>query len=64
MVWDEKTSNDVLPGGLMGTFDEATRDFFANTNVHMLTVFRKKDRTNFFADAIYNTCYRYARTTA
>ena len=60
LVWDEKTSNDVMPGGLMGTHDEATKEFFNGTNVHMLYVYRKKDRTNLITDAIYNTCYRCA----
>ena len=39
MVWDEKTSNDALPG-LLGTHDEDTRDFFKDTNVKCVMVGR------------------------
>merc|ERR1711981_1011334 len=31
LVWNEKLSTDVLPGGFMGTHDEDTRQFFKDT---------------------------------
>ena len=33
IVWDERTSNDFIPGGFMGTHDEETFNFFADTHV-------------------------------
>ena len=33
VVWDERTSNDIIPGGFMGTHDEETFAFFSETNV-------------------------------
>lgn len=33
VVWDERTSNAIIPGGFMGTHDEETFTYFADTNV-------------------------------
>jgi len=33
IVWDERTSNAFIPGGFMGTHDEETNNFFADTKV-------------------------------
>ena len=41
MIWNEKTSNDILPGK-MGTHDEETRRFFEDTNVECVLVGRQQ----------------------
>ena len=33
VVWDERTSNDFIPGGFMGTHDEETFNYFADSAV-------------------------------
>ena len=57
LMWDESTSNEIITKGVMGTYDEETRECFKGTNVHMEYVLRKKDRSNFLAEAIYSTVY-------
>ena len=59
LVWDEKTSNDLIKKGVVGTYDEETKRFFDGTNVHMEYVYRRKGASNPIVDAVYSTVYRF-----
>ena len=50
MVWDEVASNKYYEGGLMGTHDEATFEYFQKTKVHAIKVPRSNDKAGPFAD--------------
>jgi phospholipase D1/2 len=45
LVWDDATSNIVMPG-VMGTHDEVARRFFANTQVHLRLAPMQGDERN------------------
>ena len=61
MVWDEKTSTDVLPG-LLGTHDEDTRDFFKDTNVKCVMVGRGRS-DGVVLDILAGTVYTHHQKT-
>ena len=61
MVWDEKTSTDVLPG-LLGTHDEDTRDFFKDTNVKCVMVGRSRS-DGVVLDILAGTVYTHHQKT-
>ena len=61
MVWDEKTSNDALPG-LLGTHDEDTRDFFKDTNVKCVMVGRGRS-DGVVLDKLAGTVYTHHQKT-
>ena len=45
LVWNERHSNDLLPG-MMGTHDEDTRRFFEGTNVECVLVGRGRQKSH------------------
>lgn len=62
LVWDEKTSNEVLPG-LMGTHDEETCNYFKGTGVHCGMVSRQKTTGGALGDHWSSTCYSHHQKT-
>ena len=58
MVWNEKMSTDFIPGGFMGTHDEATFEFFSGTAVDCALVGRQKT-DGVLADQFVNGCYTH-----
>ena len=61
MVWNEMASTDVL-AGMMGTHDEATRNFFAGTAVDCVVVSRSKT-DGVLADTFVAGCYTHHQKT-
>ena len=61
LVWNEMTSTDVL-AGMMGTHDEATRNFFAGTAVNCVVVSREKS-DGVLADTFVSSCYTHHQKT-
>lgn len=57
LVWDEKLSTDLTPG-LMGTHDEETGRYFANTGVTVVLVPRGRDSGGITSQLI-STCYSH-----
>ena len=62
MVWNEKMSTDFIPGGFMGTHDEATFEFFNGTDVDCALVGRQKT-DGLLADQFVNGCYTHHQKT-
>ena len=61
LIWNEKLSNEVMPG-LMGTHDEETRIFFEGTNVEVAVVPRMKKLDgvgSFLRNQFSQTCYTH-----
>ena len=64
LVWDEKTSNDLIKKGIVGTYDEETKRFFQGTNVHMEYVYREMDQPlNPLQGVVYKAIYRSVMVT-
>ncbi len=61
LVWNEKLSTDDNPG-LMGTHDEDTRKFFADTRVECMLVGRAK-REGVLASEFVGSCYTHHQKT-
>ena len=58
LIWDEKLSTDVTPG-LMGTHDEETAKYFADTPVKIILVPRNRDSCNVLKSQFTSTCYSH-----
>ena len=61
MVWNEKTSNNLMEGQ-MGTHDEDTRMFFEDTNVDCILASRQQS-DGVFANQFSSTCYTHHQKT-
>lgn len=62
LIWDEKLSTEVTPG-LMGTHDEETARYFANTEVKLVLVPRQRDSCNVLTSQFISTCYSHHQKT-
>lgn len=65
LIWNEKLSTEVTPG-LMGTHDEATRDYFLGSNVEVAVVPRMRmleGITSFIRNQFSETCYTHHQKT-
>ncbi|MCL4148453.1 UNVERIFIED_CONTAM: hypothetical protein GTU68_052418 [Idotea baltica] len=60
MVWDELTSTDFNKEGTMGTSDQATADFFKNTDVTVILVPRERHSKDVSTkEKFTNFCYTH-----
>merc|ERR1719469_50423 len=59
LIWDEALSNDVYPPGMMGTHDEATYDYFLNSNVQCLKAPRGKEAANAIEKRFVTTTFTH-----
>ena len=57
LIWDEKLSTDLTPG-LMGTHDEETAKYFANTGVTVVLVPRGREGGG-ITNQLVSTCYSH-----
>ncbi|KAA0201860.1 hypothetical protein HAZT_HAZT008133 [Hyalella azteca] len=65
LIWNEKLSTEVTPG-LMGTHDEATKDYFLGSNVEVAVVPRMRvleGLTSYIRNQFSETCYTHHQKT-